>query len=52
MAGADPRGNDNRLYSYQDNVTWAAGKHTLRAGAWVQQYRLLSYGAGNGPLTP
>ena len=50
MAGADPRGLDNRLYSYQDNVTWAAGKHTLRAGAWVQQYRLLSYGAGNGPL--
>ena len=50
MTGADPRGHDDRLYSLQDNVTWAAGKHTLRAGFWMQQYRLLSYGVDNGPL--
>jgi len=50
MSGADPRGRDDRLYSFQDNLTWAAGKHILRAGFWGQQYRLLSYGADNGPL--
>jgi hypothetical protein len=50
MSGADPRGRDDRLYSFQDNLTWAAGKHTLRAGFWMQQYRLLSYGVDNGPL--
>jgi hypothetical protein len=50
MSGADPRGIDNRLYSYQDNLTWTAAKHSLRAGFWMQQYRLLSYGVDNGPL--
>jgi hypothetical protein len=50
MVGLDPRGEDDHLRSYEDNLTWAHGRHTLQAGFWLQQYRLASYGFDNGPL--
>jgi len=50
MSGVDPQGRDDHLHSYQDNLTWTVGKHSLQAGLWLQQYRLQSYGFNNGPL--
>jgi hypothetical protein len=50
MLGMDPRGHDDNLRSYQDNLTWVAGRHTLQAGLWLQQYRLASYGFDYGTL--
>jgi len=50
MAGMDPQGRKDRLHSYQDNLTWALGKHTLQAGLWFQQYLLETDGFNNGPL--
>jgi hypothetical protein len=50
MAGVDPQGRTDRLHSYQDQLTWVTGKHTLQAGLWFQQYRLQSDGFNNGPL--
>ena len=50
MAGIDPDGRKDHLHSYQDNLTWVAGKHTLQAGLWFQQYLLETDGFNNGPL--
>ncbi len=50
MTGIDPQRRADHLYSYQDNVTWTPGKHTVRAGVWFQQFRLDSDGFNNGPL--
>ena len=50
MAGMDPGGRKDHLHSYQDNLTWVLGKHTLQAGLWFQQYRLETDGFNNGPL--
>jgi hypothetical protein len=50
MQGIDPEGRKDHLHSYQDNLTWVVGKHTLQAGLWFQQYRLETDGFNNGPL--
>ncbi len=50
MTGMDPRGESDNLYSYQDNLHWVYGRHTLEFGLWVQQYRLNSYGFNDGLL--
>ena len=50
MPGIDPQARKDHLHSYQDNLTWVIGKHTLQAGLWFQQYRLESDGFNNGPL--
>ena len=50
MSGIDPEGRKDHLHSYQDNLTWVVGKHSLQAGLWFQQYRLESDGFNNGPL--
>jgi hypothetical protein len=50
MAGMDPEGRKDHLHSYQDNLTWVVGKHTLQAGLWFQQYLLETDGFNNGPL--
>ena len=50
MSGIDPQGNENHLHSYQDNLTWVVGKHTLQTGLWHQRYRLRSYGFNRGGL--
>jgi hypothetical protein len=50
MAGMDPQRHKDRLHSYQDNLTWVSGRHTLRGGLWYQQYFLETDGADNGPL--
>jgi hypothetical protein len=50
MTGMDPQGRHDFLYSYQDTLTWVAGKHTVQFGGWFQQYRLNTYGYNNGLL--
>jgi len=50
MTGMDPRGMSDNLYSYQDDLHWVYGKHSWRFGAWIQQYRLNTYGNNNGLL--
>jgi hypothetical protein len=50
MQGMDPEGRKDHLHSYQDNLTWVTGKHTLQAGVWFQQYLLETDGFNNGPL--
>jgi hypothetical protein len=50
MAGIDPERHSDRLHTYQDNLTWVVGPHTIEAGAWLQQYRLRTDGFNNGPL--
>jgi hypothetical protein len=50
MMGMDPEGREDYLRSYQDNVTWVLGKHTVQFGGWLQQYRLNTYGNNNGLL--
>lgn len=50
MMGMDPRGMSDNLYSYQDNLHWLWGKHSWEFGAWIQQYRLNTYGNNNGLL--
>ena len=50
MTGMDPRGMSDNLYSYQDNLHWVWGKHSWQFGAWIQQYRLNTYGNNNGLL--
>ena len=50
MMGMDPRRRSDGLYSYQDNLNWVVGKHSLQFGAWVEHYRLNTYGANRGLL--
>ncbi len=50
MSGLDPQRRASHQYGYQDNLTWMAGRHTVQAGLWLQQYRLNSDGFNNGPL--
>jgi len=50
MTGMDPRGMSDDLYSYQDDLHWVYRKHSWRFGAWIQQYRLNTYGFNNGLL--
>ena len=50
MTGMDPRGRNDLLYSYQDNLNWVIGRHSLQFGAWIQQLRLNSYGFNDGLL--
>jgi len=50
MAGMDPRGTTDNLYSYQDDLHWLYGKHSAQFGVWIQQYRLNTYGYNNGLL--
>jgi hypothetical protein len=50
MAGIDPGGRKDHVHSYQDNLTWVVGEHTLQAGFWFQQYLLETDGFNNGPL--
>jgi len=50
MTGMDPRGMSDNLYSYQDTLHWLWRKHNLQFGAWIQQYRLNTYGNNNGLL--
>jgi len=50
MMGMDPQGRNDNLYSYQDNLNWVVGKHSLQFGAWVEQYRLNTYGSNRGLL--
>jgi hypothetical protein len=50
MQGTDPQGRNDYLYNYQDNLTYVRGRHSLQAGAALQQYRLRSYGTDAGPL--
>lgn len=50
MAGIDPEGRKDHLHSYQDNLTWAVGKHIWQAGVWFQQYLLQTDGYNNGQL--
>jgi hypothetical protein len=50
MTGIDPEQRKDRLHSYQDNLTWVAGKHFLQGGLWFQQYFLRSDGFNDGPL--
>jgi Carboxypeptidase regulatory-like domain/TonB dependent receptor len=48
MAGIDPQGRSNRVYNYQDNLTYVIGNHSLRAGFSLQQYREWEYGINYG----
>ncbi len=50
MMGIDPEQRKNHLHSYQDNLTWVAGKHTIQAGLLFQQFSLESDGFNDGPL--
>jgi hypothetical protein len=50
MMGTDPTGREDYLRSYQDNLTAMLGKHMVQAGAWIQQYRLNTYGNNDGLL--
>jgi hypothetical protein len=51
MTGYDPQGQNNRIYNYQDNLTYVRGKHTFQAGFSLQQYRVSEYGISNGLTT-
>ena len=48
MFGLDPQGRSDRIYNYQDNLTFIRGRHTLQAGFSLQQYREWQYGIGTG----
>ena len=50
MTGMDPRGTNDNLYSYQDDLHWLWGRHAWRFGGWIQQYRLNTDGFNNGLL--
>lgn len=50
MTGMDPRGREDYLHTYQDNLTAALGKHSVQAGMWFQQYQLNTYGNNDGLL--
>ena len=51
MAGLDPQGQSNRVYNYQDNLTYVVGRHSLQAGFSLQQYREWTYGIDTGNLS-
>jgi len=51
MAGADPQGQNNRIYNYQDNLTYVKSNHSFHAGFSLQQYREGTYGINNGNLS-
>lgn len=48
MTGYDPQGQNNRIYNYQDNLTYVRGSHSFQAGFSLQQYRVSEYGISNG----
>lgn len=50
MAGIDSQGHSNLLHSYQDNLMWLIGRHSIQFGAWVQQFRFNTYGSNYGLL--
>jgi hypothetical protein len=50
MAGLDPQEREDQRYSYQDDLAWIAGKHSVQAGFWLQQHRLRSKGVDHGLL--
>ncbi len=50
MSGRDPQGRSDNDYSFADTISWATGRHLLQFGAWIQEYRVNSYGFDRGLL--
>ncbi|HVE58700.1 MAG TPA: TonB-dependent receptor [Pyrinomonadaceae bacterium] len=42
------QGRSPKYFTFQDNVDWIVGKHNLRFGGQMQNYKIKSYNFGNG----
>jgi Carboxypeptidase regulatory-like domain/TonB dependent receptor len=51
LSGLDPQGRSDRVYNYQDNLTFVRGAHSFQAGFSLQQYREWEYGISLNPYS-
>jgi carboxypeptidase family protein len=45
-SGFDAQGRTTNIYSFQDNVSWVRGKHTIRFGGQYQRFTIAPFGPG------